>query len=615
MQHRSRPARLRRGRGSARPRRADSSSWARNRYRLARPRRTEYCCRTSAPRSNSSRAPTKAASTSGVNPFVAISARARVIRRAISWSTRSADAGAAASTASRSVVRLAVSRYQPWASSRIEQRLREPVELLEVALGDPVRPGDPEVRDVRAELGQGGLAPPAGQVGAEAARQVGVVGRVGRRTRDATSGRCVEPVGRELADRLEHRDARLAAGRVDQADEALLDESGQPVEDVEIAVVGARRRRPRLRSRRSPRSRTRPAARTGAARRARGARSSSPSSPAASAGARAGRAARCAGGRAGRRAGRAAPRARTGAGGPRRARSPAAGRRAGGRSRRPPRRCRRSARSRGGRRGPGRRTAGRPRRRGSRRRSRARGPPAAARAAGPGRAARPGRGAPRGWWPGPSGPGSRSGAGPRRLAASVTCSKLSSTSSIRRSRSRSMSSSCSGRSMISPRPMARAIATRTAFVSRALDRSTNDAPSRNRSARSSATRIASVVLPVPPGPIRVSSRTDPSARRARICASSSLRPISAGDARRAGRHPAWRAVISGGKSAGRSGWTSWKRCSGRPRSFRRCSPRSRSAAPAGSSSRASEAADADSRTWPPCPAAMIRAVRLTVGPK
>ena len=38
-------------------------------------------------------------------------------------------------------------------------------------------------------------------------------------------------------------------------------------------------------------------------------------------------------------------------------------------------------------------------------------------------------------------------------------------------------------------------------------------------------------------------------------------------------------------------------------------------APAGSRSMASAAADAESSTWPPCPAAMIRAARFTVVPK
>ena len=86
--------------------------------------------------------------------------------------------------------------------------------------------------------------------------------------------------------------------------------------------------------------------------------------------------------------------------------------------------------------------------------------------------------------------------------------------------------------MISPSPTARAIATRTAFVSRTLDRSTKDTPSRNRPARSPATRMASVVLPVPPGPVSVSRRTDPFARRSVICAISSRSADQRGDARR-----------------------------------------------------------------------------------
>ena len=79
----------------------------------------------------------------------------------------------------------------------------------------------------------------------------------------------VEPVGGELADRLEHRDARLAARRVHPAEEALLDEAGEPVEDVDGLAVdrtdvvdhGLDRASP-------PHPRTPPAARTGAVHRA-----------------------------------------------------------------------------------------------------------------------------------------------------------------------------------------------------------------------------------------------------------------------------------------------------------------------------------------------------------
>ncbi len=50
-------------------------------------------------------------------------------------------------------------------------------------------------------------------------------------------GACFEPVGRELPDRLQHRDARLATRFVDLSNEALLDEPGETVEDVQVDVV------------------------------------------------------------------------------------------------------------------------------------------------------------------------------------------------------------------------------------------------------------------------------------------------------------------------------------------------------------------------------------------
>ena len=168
--------------------------------------------------------------------------------------------------------------------------------------------------------------------------------------------------------------------------------------------------------------------------------------------------------------------------------------------------------------------------------------------------------------------------------------------------------------MISPRPRALAIATRTACGSRVPDRSTKQTPSGYDGATFSATLIASVVLPVPPGPVKVRRRVEPSSRVAPISSSSVLRPMS--PATRAGRStPAGRTVTRGGNTEGRSGWTSWNRCSGRPRSLRRCSPRSIRPAPAGSDMPAPSAATSESRTCPPCPAPMILAVRLTVGPK
>ncbi len=66
-----------------------------------------------------------------------------------------------------------------------------------------------------------------------------------------------------------------------------------------------------------------------------------------------------------------------------------------------------------------------------------------------------------------------------------------------------------------------------------------------------------------------------------------------------------------GKSAGRSGCSSWKTRSGSSRSRSRCSPRSRSSVPAGRSSRASCCTVCDSRIWPPWPAARSRDSRLS----
>ena len=114
----------------------------------------------------------------------------------------------------------------------------------------------------------------------------------------------VEPLGGELADRLEHPEARLAVGDLLDPDEALVDERHQAVEDVQPP---SSRRRPadRLGARRGRSRRRRPTAgRTAAARRRRAGRSSRRSRRAASAGAPAGRASRRRGGRAGARAGR-----------------------------------------------------------------------------------------------------------------------------------------------------------------------------------------------------------------------------------------------------------------------------------------------------------------------
>src|SRR5204862_314633 len=83
-----------------------------------------------------------------------------------------------------------------------------------------------------------------------------------------------------------------------------------------------------------------------------------------------------------------------------------------------------------------------------------------------------------------------------------------------------------------------------------------------------------------------------------------------------GRLWAWASsVFSGGNSAGRSGASTWNRCSGRTRSFRRRSPRSRNATPAGRWSRTSSWVAPDSSTWPPWATAARRATRLSGGPR
>ena len=92
-------------------------------------------------------------------------------------------------------------------------------------------------------------------------------------------------------------------------------------------------------------------------------------------------------------------------------------------------------------------------------------------------------------------------------AASATCSKLSSTSSTRPSPMKSSTRSMCGRSPVSRRPSVRAIADWTSRASASGTRSTRYTPPSNTSSRLAATSSASRVLPVPPGPVRVSRRT------------------------------------------------------------------------------------------------------------
>ena len=308
-----------------------------------------------------------------------------------------------------------VSRYQPCASSRIEQRLGQPVQLLEVARVHPEAQAMRRFATSAANRSRATSRPAPAQVRSKPARELRVVGRVrpARPRRDVRSlrraGRWRTPgssgASRRAAHRLER--PRGAAGSSRRA---------RP---------GHRGRRPRRR--RSLRRRRPP-----------------PRSPMTSASANTASSSnrRCSRGLEelvapvdGRSQGllalgevaRAAAqeaepvvepvaqdlrREQPEAGGgeldrQRQAVEPAADLRDGGR------RCRPSARSPGRRRGRGRRTAARPRTRRWPAPWPGRGRAAGARAGERRRPARPGRGAPLDWWRGPSAPGSRS-AGRRR---------------------------------------------------------------------------------------------------------------------------------------------------------------------------------------------------------
>ena len=185
-------------------------------YRLARPRSTEYCWRTSAPRSKSSTALSNAASTSGVNPLVAISARAEA----------RPQADLLADPVRRRRHRREDGEHVRGEADRVEvpavgvvedqERTRELVEPLEIARGHPVGPRDPQVRDVDAQRSASAVsrsspvrsarepARPGRRSGwhapGEPARRLRVAGRAGRRRTPGSS-------------RASRREARRPAGR------------------------------------------------------------------------------------------------------------------------------------------------------------------------------------------------------------------------------------------------------------------------------------------------------------------------------------------------------------------------------------------------------------------
>jgi hypothetical protein len=123
-------------------------------------------------------------------------------------------------------------------------------------------------------------------------------------------------------------------------------------------------------------------------------------------------------------------------------------------------------------------------------------------------------------------------------AASTTRSKLSSTSSVgcvrlRASASASASAPWGPAAVRSPNPAAISGTTRAASVRPAS--ATKHVPPGKSPRISSITRIARRVLPVPPGPVSVTSRTSSAESSARIASRSLSRPTN--DVRVAGGAP------------------------------------------------------------------------------
>ena len=193
-------------------------------------------------------------------------------------------------------------------------------------------------------------------------------------------------------------------------------------------------------------------------------------------------------------------------------------------------------------------------------------------------------------------------------AAPTTCSKLSMTRSARFWRSWSTRCWSGVRAAGTTRPRVCAIcdATRSGSVTAASR--TNQTPSSNSVITCAASSRLRRDFPVPPGPMSVRRRVR--SRSARASASSWRRPMN--EVICTGRlFGAAESVRGIGKSFGRPSITSWKRRSGCGSPLSRCSPRSRSVTPAGSSSPKSVRVADEIRTWPPCPAAEIRAARTT----
>jgi hypothetical protein len=111
-------------------------------------------------------------------------------------------------------------------------------------------------------------------------------------------------------------------------------------------------------------------------------------------------------------------------------------------------------------------------------------------------------------------------------AASSTCSKLSKTKSSSRSCKAAARLPRSGRSLTSRTPSACATAGKTSDGSRTAANGTNAAPSAKSGSSSEATAIARRVLPTPPGPVSVISRTSDLRNSLPAAAISRTLPIS-----------------------------------------------------------------------------------------
>ena len=119
------------------------------------------------------------------------------------------------------------------------------------------------------------------------------------------------------------------------------------------------------------------------------------------------------------------------------------------------------------------------------------------------------------------------------------------------------------------------------------------------------------VLPVPPGPVSVSSRVV--ASRPAAASSSASRPMNVVSwvGRLFGRASSDRRA---GKSAGRPAAMTWTIRTGALRSLSRCSPRSRSVTPSTGRSTSWSRTRLEARIWPPWARAAIRAARLMPSP-